>query len=143
MHMLAALNLATGELYYRSRTRKRAFEVLDLLKTLRARWLREKLYVVCDNFSPHRQARVRTWCAANEVEVAFTPTYGSWLNWTKAEFAGMRYLALNGTDHRSHAEQNAALADYLRWHNIRAQTKANFATDSPIRTWTDHPIKAA
>jgi hypothetical protein len=53
------------------------------------------------------------------------------------------HFALNGTDHRSHAEQNAVIAGYVRWHNIRAQPKVNFATDSPIRTWTDYPAKAA
>src|SRR3954447_22834585 len=85
MHMLAALDLATGKLLYRIRPRKRAIEFLDLLKALRARWPGEKLYVVCDNFSPHRHARVRAWCTTNEVELVFTPTYGSWLNWIEAE----------------------------------------------------------
>ena len=61
----------------------------------------------------------------------------------EAEFAALRYFALNGTDHRSHTEQNAAIAGYVRWHNIRAQPKVNFATDSPIRTWSDYPAKAA
>ena len=75
--------------------------------------------------------------------MVFLPTYGSWLNWIEAEFAALRYFALNGTDHRSHAEQNAAIAGYVRWHNIRARPKVNFATDSPIRTWTDYPAKAA
>src|SRR3712207_4430849 len=79
MHMLAALDLATGKLFYRIRTRKRWLEFLDLLKVLRARWPGEKLYVVCDNFSPHRHARVRDWCRANAVELVFVPTYGSWL----------------------------------------------------------------
>jgi transposase len=143
MHMLAALDLATGKLFYRIRPRKRWIEFLELLKALRARWPGEKLYVVCDNFSPHRHARVRAWCAANEVELVFTPTYGSWLNWIEAEFAALRYFALNGTDHRSHAEQNAAIAGYVRWHNARAQPKVNFAVDSSIRTWTDYPVKAA
>ncbi len=59
MHMLAALDLTTGRLFYRIRARKRWIEFLDLLKALRARWPGEKLYVVCDNFSPHHHARVR------------------------------------------------------------------------------------
>ena len=143
MHMLAALDLATGKLFYRIRLRKRSIEFLDLLKVLRARWSGEKLYVVCDNFSPHRHPRVRAWCAANGVELVFLPTYGSWLNWIEAEFAALRYVALNGTDHRSHTEQNSAIAGYVRWRNIHAQPKVNFATDSPIRTWTDYPTKAA
>jgi hypothetical protein len=65
------------------------------------------------------------------------------LNWIEAEFAALRYFALNGTDHRSHTEQNSTIASYLRWRNSRAQPKVNFAVNSPIRTWTDYPAKAA
>ncbi|MFJ4189394.1 transposase [Kitasatospora sp. NPDC089509] len=143
MHMLAALDLATGKIYYRIRKRKRWLEFLGLLKTLRARWPGEKLYVVLDNFSPHKHPNVRAWAAVNQVELVFLPTYGSWLNWIEAEFAALRYFALNGTDHHSHDEQNAAIGAYIRWHNARAEPKTNFAPDSPIRTWTDYPAKAA
>ena len=52
--------------------------------------------------------------------------YGSWSNWIESEFATLRYFAVGGTDHRSHAEQ-----------------KANFAPDSPIRSWTEYPRCAA
>ncbi|MFC5959057.1 IS630 family transposase [Streptomyces pratens] len=143
MRMLAALDLATGKLYYRIRPRKRWREFLDLLKALRARWPEKKLYVVLDNFSPHKQTKVRAWAADHEVELVFLPTYGAWLNWIEAEFVALRYFALNGTDHRSHEEQNAAIAAYVRWRNARAKPKINFAPDSPIRSWTEYPAKAA
>jgi hypothetical protein len=52
-------------------------------------------------------------------------------------------LRLGGTDHRSHEEPNAAIAAHGRWRNARAQPKTNFATNSPIRTWTSYPAKAA
>ena len=58
MHMLAALDLATGKIFYRIRDRKRHGELLDLLKTFHARWPGENLYVVTDNFSPHRHPAV-------------------------------------------------------------------------------------
>lgn len=80
-----------------------------------------------DNFSPHRHAEVRTWAADNEVELVLLPTYGSWLNWIESEFAALRYFALNGTDHRTHGEQNAAVAAYIRWRNSRAEPKTRFA----------------
>jgi transposase len=143
MHMLAALDLVTGKMYYRIRPRKRWREFLALLKALRARWPGEKLYVVLDNFSPHKHANVRAWAAVNDVELVFLPTYGSWLNWIESEFAALRYFALNGTDHRSHQEQNTAIAAYVRWHNAQAEPKTSFAPDSPIRTWTRYPDKAA
>jgi transposase len=143
MHMLAALDLATGKMFYRIRPRKRHREFLGLLQALRDRWPGEKLYIICDNFSPHRHPTVTDWATDNQVELVFLPTYGSWLNWIEAEFAALRYFALNGTDHRSHDEQNAAIGAYVRWRNARTQPKRNFAVGSPIRTWTDYPVKAA
>ncbi|MBB4710391.1 transposase [Streptomyces luteogriseus] len=95
-----------------------------------------------DNFSPHKHAKVRARAAGNDVELVFLPTYGSWLNWIEAEFAALRYFARNGTDHRSHDEQNAAIAAYVRWRNARAEPKTTHAPNSPIRSWTDYPAKA-
>jgi transposase len=89
-HMLAALDLATGTLTYRIHRRKRWIELLAFFKILRARWPDEKLYVVLDNFSPHRRREVREWCETNNVELVFTPTYASWLNWIEAEFTALR-----------------------------------------------------
>jgi hypothetical protein len=66
----------------------------------------------------------------------------SWLNWIEAEFAAVRYFALGGTDHRSHAEQAAAIGAYIRWRNHRAKPKTGFATNSKIRH-PDYPFKAA
>ena len=99
--------------------------------------------MVLDNYSPHRHRRVRARAADNDVELVFLPTYGSWLNWIDSEFAALRYYALNGTDHRSHAEQNAAIGAYVRYRNRRAQPKTHFAQSSPIRSWTSYPAKAA
>ncbi|MFD7918706.1 hypothetical protein ACFV3R_05730 [Streptomyces sp. NPDC059740] len=70
--MPAALDLATGKIYYPVRRRKRWREFLGLLKALRKRWAGEKLYIVPDSFSPHRHAEVRTWAAVDD-KVRFTP----------------------------------------------------------------------
>ncbi|MFE3003459.1 transposase [Nocardia sp. NPDC059246] len=80
-HLFGALDLATGQIYYRIRDRKRWMEFVSLLKSLRARWPGQRLYVIVDNFSPHKRAEVRAWCADNAVELVFLPTYSSWLNW--------------------------------------------------------------
>nr|WP_051866113.1 IS630 family transposase [Streptosporangium roseum] len=134
MQMIAALDLATGALLYRIRKRKRWREFLSFLKTLRACWPGETLYVIADNYSPHKHREVRAWAAANDVELVFLPTYGSWLNWIESEFAALRYYALNSTDHRSHAEQNAAITGYIRWRNARAVPKTCFAASGPRRS---------
>jgi len=76
-----------------------------LFKALRTCWLDEKLYVVCDNFSPRRHADVRTWCAGNQVELVFVPTYSQ--------------------RHRPPQLHRAepAIGACIRWHNARAVSK--------------------
>lgn len=137
--MIAALDLATGQNYYRIGTRKRWQEFLSFLKTLCRRWPGEKLCVIVDNFSPHRHAQVQGWAAEHDVELVFLPTYGSWLNWIESEFAALRYFALNGTDHRTHTEQNAAIGAYVRQRNAHAESKTSFVSSSHIKSWTRLP----
>jgi len=95
--MLAALDLASGEMFYRIRDRKRWIEFLDFLRQIRHRFPTGRLYVVLDNFSPHKKAEVRDWCAANEL--VFRPPNALWLNWIECEFTALRYFALDGSDY--------------------------------------------
>jgi hypothetical protein len=46
-------------------------------------------------------ATARRPAAANNVEVACTPTNSSWLNRIEAQFTALRYFALDDTDHPS------------------------------------------
>lgn len=132
-HMLAALDLASGQMFYRFRDRKRWQEFGAFLRQLRTRFPTGQLFVVCDNFSPHRKAEVVDWCAANEVELVFTPTNASWLNWIECEFTALRYFTLDGSDYPSHNAQEAAIAGYVRWTNKHATPKRRFAPESKIR----------
>lgn len=115
-HLLAAYDPATGRLYGHIRATKTWREVRELLRTLRARFA-EHLVVVLDNFSPHHKRELRDWVADHDIELAFLPTYSSWLNLIECQFAALRKFTLNGTDYPSHAEQDAAIHAYLRWHN--------------------------
>jgi transposase len=141
-HMFAALDLAGGEMFYRIRDRKRWSEFLDFLRQLRRRFPTGRLYVVLDNFSPHKTAAVRDWCAANEVELVFTPTNASWLNWIECEFTALRYFALDGSDYPSHEAQQTAIARYVRWRNKHAKPRTRFAIGSRIRQPDYLPLSA-
>ena len=66
--MFAALDLASGQMFYRFRDRKRWQEFLGFLRQLRARFPTGRLYVVCDNFSLHKKSQVIDWCADHGVE---------------------------------------------------------------------------
>jgi transposase len=132
-HMFAGLDLASGQLFYRLRDRKRWQEFLAFLRQLRRRFPTGRLYIVCDNFSPHRKAEVAAWCTGNEVELVFTPTHASWLNWIESEFTALRYFTLDGSDYPSHTAQETAIAGYIRWVNRHARPKRRFAPESKIR----------
>jgi hypothetical protein len=69
-HMFAALDLASGEIFYRFRDRKRWREFLGFCKQLRRRFPIGKLYLVCDNCEA-RTARPRSPPGA-------PPTTSSW-----------------------------------------------------------------
>ena len=65
--MFAALDLATGQLFYRFRDRKRWPQFLDFCKQLRCRFPTGRLSLVCDNYGPHQKAEVQAWCAEHDV----------------------------------------------------------------------------
>jgi transposase len=77
--------------------------------------------VVLDNSSPHPGAEFRDLAAGHDIEVAYLPTYASGPNLIECQFQALRRLALNSTDHRSHAEQDQAILAYVRWHNLNAR----------------------
>ena len=81
-----------------------------------------------DNYSPHlstkKDHRVGEWAAANNFELAYVPTNASFLNRIECQFTALRYFTLDGTDHRSHQEQNLMIRRYIAWGNRH--------TDDPV-----------
>ena len=51
-----------------------------------------RLHFILDNFSPHLGDEVRDWAHDNNVELAYTPHYASWLNRIEAQFKALRYF---------------------------------------------------
>ena len=141
-HMFAALDLASGQMSYRIRDRKRWVEFLDFLRQVRRRFPTGRLYLVLDNFSPHTKAEVRDWCAANDVELVFTPTNASWVNWIECGFTALRYFALNNSDYPDHKTQDTAIGKYVRWRNQHAKPKTHFAISSKVREPDYLPLSA-
>ncbi|MBB1503175.1 transposase [Propioniciclava sp. MC1683] len=113
------------------KTRKTRVEFLTFCRYLRSLHpAHVRIAIVLDNFSPHlstkTDTRVGDWAAANNVELAYVPFYGSWLNRIEAQFTALRYFALDGTDHPSHREQASMIRRYIIWRN-------NHATDPRLR----------
>jgi transposase len=121
-HLIAGYDLATDRLYGHIKTRKTRTEFLAFCRYLRSLHPPAvRIALVLDNFSPHLTTktddRVGAWAAANNVELAYVPFYGSWLNRIEAQFTALRYFALNGTDHADHREQASMIRRYIAWRN--------------------------
>lgn len=121
-HLLAGYDLSTDKLYGHVKTRKGRTEFLAFCRYLRSLYPAQvRIAIVLDNFSPHlstqTDGRVGQWAAANNVELAYVPFYGSWLNRIEAQFTALRYFALDGTDHESHREQASMIRRYIACRN--------------------------
>lgn len=128
-HLLAAYDLSRDRLYGHVVTKKGRTEFLAFCRYLRSLHPPEvRIAIVLDNFSPHLSTRtdprVGDWAKANNVELAYTPTYASWLNRIEAQFQALRYFCLDGTDHASHREQASMIRRYIAWRNRNAEDKA-------------------
>jgi len=121
-HLFAALDLGTDKMYGHVKVNKNRTTFLAFCRYLRSLYPPEaRIAIVMDNFSPHlstnKDQRVGEWAAANNVELAYVPTNCSWLNRIECQFTALRYFTLDGTDHRSHEEQNSMIRRYIAWRN--------------------------
>jgi transposase len=117
-HLFAAYNLIDDKLFGHVKPRKKRVQFLEFCRYLRSLHPPgTRIAIICDNCSPHlttkKDRRVGDWAAANNVEIAYTPTNSSWLNRIEAQFTALRYFALDGTDHLSHKAQASMIRRYI------------------------------
>ena len=115
-------------MYGHIKTRKGRSQFLVFLRYVRSLHPAEvRIAIVLDNFVAHtatkKDTRITDWAAANNVELAYTPFYTSWLNRIEAQFQALRYFALDGTDHTSHEEQARMIRRYIAWRNRNAHDR--------------------
>lgn len=115
-HLIAFLDLNSDKMYGHIKERKRWRELLHVLKYIRSLY-RGKLYIILDNFSPHRKEEIISWCKENNIELAFLPTNASWLNRIECHFTALRKFAIRNSNYRSHTELASAIRRYIIWRN--------------------------
>jgi transposase len=126
--LMAAYDLNQDKIYGHIKVKKDRTTFLEFCRYLRTLYPPNvRIAIVMDNFSPHlstkKDTRVGDWAKANNVELAYVPTNASWLNRIEAQFQALRYFTLDGTDHRSHEEQNSMIRRYIAWRNRNAHDK--------------------
>lgn len=89
--LFAAMNVATGEVIYDTKSRHSAKEVLAFFKFIDAQVPCDlEIHVVLDNLSAHKASPVADWLAHPKRarwHLHFTPTSSSWLNLVECWFS--------------------------------------------------------
>jgi transposase len=92
-HLLSAYDVSRDRLYGHVKKHKGRIEFIQFCRYIRSLYPPDvQLHFVLDNFSPHKGKQVRDWALDNNVELAYTPFYASWLNRIEAQFKALRYF---------------------------------------------------
>ena len=131
VHLLAALNIATGKVISKLSAQHRTVDFRDFLDEIdRQAQSGLEVHVVCDNLSAHKALVVQRWLLAHPRFVLhFTPTYSSWINQVERWFAELQRRCLERGVFCSLDELTTALEEWIKLWNESAQ---------PF-TWTKTP----
>ena len=126
--LFAALDIATGTVIGQCHRRHRSAEFRKFLDHVEANVPPDlDIHIVMDNYSTHKTKTIRDWFARRpRWHVHFTPTSASWLNQVERFFADLTEKQIRRGVHRSTAELERAITDYIetvneapkpfRWH---------------------------
>jgi transposase len=123
LDLFAALNVATGEVLARCKSRHRAADFVAFLREIDARVASGlEVHVVLDNLSAHRAPAVHRWLLRHpRFHLHFTPTYASWLNLVERFFGMLTEKALRRGSHTSVAALRDAILAYVAAHNDKGK----------------------
>ena len=121
--LFAALEAKTGRVIGKFHQRHRSLEFrkfLDTIDTQTPRGL--DVHLIMDNYGTHKTLLIRKWLLKRpRFHVHFTPTYGSWLNLVERWFAELTNKQIRRGVHRSVAELQAAIREFIDTHNEDAK----------------------
>ncbi|MFP6646049.1 MAG: transposase [Candidatus Latescibacterota bacterium] len=117
-HYLSAYDLQDDRLLMHGYRRKRWQEILHFLRYLRRRYpADERLYIILDNWSPHKKSEVVRWARVHNISLVYSPTNASWLNPIESIFSGIQRFVFSNSDFADHQEIALAIHKYNRWRN--------------------------
>ena len=117
--LFAALDVKTGSVIGKCMPRHRAQEFRRFLDEVERNVPKGlEIHVVMDNASSHKTKLIRDWFAKRpRWHVHYTPTSASWINQIERFFALLTDDQIRRGAHRSTAELEAAIKNYLDAHN--------------------------
>jgi len=130
--LLAALEIATGQVLAHVKQRRTSVNFLRFLGDVVAAFPAREMHVILDNLNIHKNAAARRWLRRHpHVHFHHTPTHASWVNLIECFFSILGKQGLSHSVHRSRRE----LQDFL------VQFIAHYNQDCSPFTWTKGPEK--
>ena len=124
-HWLAFYDVHANFLWGYTRRRKRAIEILEVLKLMRRRYPPEqRIHLILDNLSAHGTPEVRRWCRKNNIHLIWTPTNASWLNPIECQFTPVKEFVIRNSNYPDHRAISKALRRYADYRNRHARRKS-------------------
>jgi hypothetical protein len=118
--LLAALNVATGQVKAGHYPRRQRRELLDFMNEVVADYPQQEIHVVLDNLSSHKPKRDRWRSRHPNVHWHYTPTHASWLHQIEIWFSILTRQALRGARFTSPRQVREAIDRFLAAYNAQA-----------------------
>ena len=121
--LFAALDVKTGQVIGSCQRRHRSQEFRRFLDRIDAAVPADlDVHLILDNYGTHKTALIRNWLAKRpRYQLHFTPTGASWINLVERWFATLTQKQIRRGAHRSTAELERAIEQYLDHHNQAPQ----------------------
>jgi len=118
--LFAALDVKTSRVISQFHRRHRSVEFRRFLDAVDAAVPSDlDVHLILDNYGTHKTPIIWKWLAKRpRFHVHFTPTYGSWLNLVERWFAALTTRQLRRGAHRSVAQLEAAIQEFIDAHHI-------------------------
>jgi transposase len=117
--LFAALNTTTGKVIRSLHARHRAIEFKKfLVKIDKAVPAELDVHLILDNYSTHKTPAIKRWLQMHpRFHLHFTPTGASWINLVERWFGELTARKLRRGKHRSVAQLNADIEDWVEHWN--------------------------
>ena len=132
--LYAALDIATGHVLTRCKSRHRHQEYLDFLKHIDTNAPEDlAVHLVVDNYGTHKHPKVKRWLALHpRYQAHFTPTYASWLNQIEIWFNIITQKAIRRGTFKSVKDLVLKIDQFVQHYNAHTQPFVWTATADSI-----------
>jgi transposase len=148
-YLVGALDVHADYLRIRPRPRRNGNSTLTFMGQIRLAYPRRiRIYWIQDGLSSHWTPAIRSFAAANNIELVPTPTYASYLNRIEATFGALDEFVCKNADYLDWDAFGHALADHVRHRNSPAERArrqieaARRRQNRAATTTTDHKLAA-